>query len=116
MSYTPEQIKERYEKLPADIKAAMDSVDTTNTIIDIGQKHDLMYDQLSELVDEVGMVMVGLAPSIMFTNNIARRMQIDMGKAMLVTQDLNKEVFDKLRVSLKKIEDEAWRRHRRLQQ
>lgn len=104
MSYTPEQIQERYDKLPADIRQAIDSVDTTNTIVDIGEKHSLMYDQISELVDEVGLVMVGLTPSDRFAGNISRRMKVDIGKAMLVTKDINKEVFDRMRQSLKKIE------------
>ena len=104
MPYTQEQIKERYDKLPADIKQAMDSVDTSKTIVNIGEKHDLMYDQISELMDEIGLVMVGLTPSKMFVSNISRRMQVDIGKAMLVAKDVNKEVFDKMRDSLKKIE------------
>jgi len=104
MPYKTEQIKERYDKLPADVKQAMDSVDTTNAVVDIGEKHDLMYDQISELVDEVGLVMIGLTPEAMFVNNIARRMQVDMGKAMLIARDINKGVFDKMRASLKKIE------------
>ncbi len=104
MPYTPEQIKERYDTLPIDIRQAIDSVDTTNAVVDIGQKYDLMYDQISELVDEVGLVMVGLTPSARFVNNLARRMQVDMGEAMLIAQDINKGVFDKLRESLKNIE------------
>jgi len=104
MPYTKEQIQSRYDKLPADIKQAIDSVDTTNTVVDIGQKYDLMYDQISELVDEVGLTMIGITPEAVFVNNIARRMQVDMGKAMLIAKDINKEIFDKMRDSLKKIE------------
>jgi hypothetical protein len=104
MPYSKEQIQERYNKLPADIKQAIDSVDTTNAVVDIGEKHDLMYDQISELVDEVGLTMIGITPEAMFVNNIARRIQVDMGKAMLIAKDINKEIFDKIRDSLKKIE------------
>ena len=104
MPYSKEQIQERYNKLPADIREAIDSVSTTNAVVDIGQKYDLMYDQISELVDEVGLTMIGITPEAMFVNNIARRMQVDMGKAMLIAKDINKEIFDKMRDSLKKIE------------
>jgi|GEM_PF-1931441 hypothetical protein len=106
MPYTPEQIKSRYNKLPADIREAIDSISTTNTVVDIGQKHDLLYDQISELVDEVGLTMIGLTPEDRFVTNIARRMQVDTGKAMLIAQDINKQIFDKIRESLKKIEGE----------
>jgi len=106
MPYTPEQIQERYDRLPPDIREAIDSVSTTSIIVDIGQKNGLMYDQIEELVNEVGLVLVGLTPSPMFVSNIARRMQIDTGRAMLVTQDINKQIFDKMRDSLKKIEEE----------
>lgn len=104
MPHTKEQIQDRYNKLPADIKQAIDSVDTTNAVVDIGQKYDLMYDQISDLVDEVGLTMIGITPEAMFVNNIARRMRVDMGKAMLIAKDINKEIFDKMRDSLKKIE------------
>lgn len=104
MPYSQEQIQDRYEKLPADVKQAMDSVDTTKAIVDIGEKNDLMYDQMTELVDEVGLVMLGLSPSAMFVTNISRRMKVNMSKAMLVAQDINKEVFDKMRRSLQQIE------------
>jgi hypothetical protein len=105
MPYSKEQIQDRYNKLPADIREAIDSVSTTNVVVDIGQKYDLMYDQISELVDEVGLTMIGLTPETMFVNNIARRMRVDMSKAMLIARDINKEIFDKMRDSLKKIED-----------
>jgi hypothetical protein len=104
MPYSKEKIQERYNKLPTDIKQAMDSVNTTKTVVDIGQKYDLMYDQISELVDEVGLTMIGITPEAVFVNNIARRMQVDMGKAMLIAKDINKEIFDKMRDSLKNIE------------
>src|ERR1035437_454590 len=104
MPYSKEQIQDRYNKLPADIKEAIDSVSTTNAVIDIGEKYDLMYDQISGLVDEVGLTMIGITPEAMFVNNIARRMQVDMGKAMLIAKDINKEIFDKMRDSLKRIE------------
>jgi hypothetical protein len=104
MPYTKEQIQTRYDKLPADIREAIDSVSTTNAVVDIGQKYDLMYDQISELVDEVGLTMIGLTPETMFVNNIARRMRVDMSKAMLIARDTNKQIFDKMRDSLKKIE------------
>jgi hypothetical protein len=106
MPYTKEQIQTRYDKLPADIREAIDSVSTTNAVVDIGQKYDLMYDQISELVDEVGLTMIGLTPETMFVNNIARRMRVDMSKAMLIARDINKQIFDKMRDSLKKIEGE----------
>src|ERR1035437_9927810 len=104
MPYSKEQIQDRYNKLPADIKEAIDSVSTTNAVVDIGEKYDLMYDQISDLVDEVGLTMIGITPEAMFVNNIARRMRVDISKAMLIAKDINKEIFDKMRDSLKKIE------------
>jgi hypothetical protein len=104
MPYSKKQIQDRYNKLPADIREAIDSVSTTSAVVDIGQKYDLMYDQISELVDEVGLTMIGLTPEAMFVNNIARRMRVDMSKAMLIARDTNKQIFDKMRDSLKKIE------------
>src|ERR1035437_4195480 len=104
MPYSKEQIQDRYNKLPADIKEAIDSVSTTNAVVDIGEKYDLMYDQISDLVDEVGLTMIGITPEAMFVNNIARRMRVDISKAMLIAKDINKEIFNKMRDSLKKIE------------
>ena len=82
----------------------MDSIDTTRAVVEIGQKHDLMYDQITELANEVGLVLLGLTPSPMFVSNISRRMKVDINKATLIARDLNAQVFDKMRDSMKKIE------------
>ncbi|MDE2188466.1 MAG: hypothetical protein KGJ35_01915, partial [Patescibacteria group bacterium] len=107
MAYTTEQIQKAFDKLPVDIKQALSSIDTTGVVVDIGEKYDLMYDQISELADEVGLVMLGLSPSAMFTANIGRRMKTDFRKSTAIAGDINKQIFDKMRDSLRKMEAEA---------
>jgi hypothetical protein len=105
MIYNKEQLQERFDKLPVDVKAAVNSIDTTNAVVDIGLKHSLMYDQISELLDEVGLVMLGMVPSAMFVNDISRRMKVDVKKSSEIARDVNAQIFDKMRASLQKIED-----------
>jgi hypothetical protein len=104
MEYDYKILEEKYKSLPEDIQLALASTDVSKNILDIAQKHDLFLDQADELSDEVSYVMLGLTKSVDFVKTISKRLEIGEKKAIEVAQDINKEVFDKMRDSLKKIE------------
>jgi hypothetical protein len=104
MDYDYKTLEEKYKSLPGDIQLAMSSTDVSKTIMEIAQKHDLFIDQADELSDEVSYVMLGLTKSKNFVRAISKKLEIDEKKAVGISQDINKEIFDKMRDSLKKIE------------
>ena len=103
MKFTPEQIKEKYDSLPEDIKKAVTSVDTTDALIEIGEKYKLHVDKMGELLDETTLVMVGLESTKNFVNEIRNRLEISQDLAENIVKDVNNKILLKVRESLKKI-------------
>ncbi len=100
---TTEQLKEVYMKLPNDLKEAILSVDSTQVIEKVGKKYNLMIDKIGELADETGLVMLGLTPPREYIPNLSRRLGIDRESAKKIAEEINLQVFSKVRESLKKI-------------
>ena len=51
---TKQQLLERYQKLPEDLKEAIFSVETTEIIQKISKKYGLLIDKMGELASETG--------------------------------------------------------------
>jgi len=105
MTITKEQIKERFDSLPKDIKEAISSVDTTNKIMDIAKKYDIQIDEISELVDEVGLVMLGFTHPNDFISNLKRRLGVGKELAEILSREINSEIFIKIKESLRQISE-----------
>ncbi len=105
MQNTPEQIKQRFEALPKDIKEAISSVDTTSTIVDIGEKYKLHIDQIGELVDETGLIMLGFSKSNQFVSNIEKRLGISRNEANDLVREINDKILIKIRESMRESVD-----------
>lgn len=103
MIYTPQQLRELYLKLPQDLRDALFDIDSSGTIITIGEKHKLNVDEMGELADETGQVMLGVTHPNNFISNLAERLGVDKQKAKEIAEDINVNVFKKVRESLKKI-------------
>lgn len=109
MQYTQEQIKEKFESLPLDVKEAISSVDTTNTILKIGEKYRIQIDELGELVDETGLVMLGFVHPGDFVSGVKKRLNIPQDLAETLVREINNEIFLKIRESIRKISEKAVR-------
>jgi hypothetical protein len=105
MNYDYKILEEKFKALPEDIQLVMSSTDTSRTILEIAQKHDLFIDQADILSDEVSYVLLGLTRSKDFVRTISKDLEIDEKRAIEVAQDINKEIFDKMRKSLQEIEN-----------
>jgi len=103
MKLTSEQIKERFEKLPKEMREAIFSVDSSEAIQAIGKKYKLAVDKIGELADEIGLVTIGATPSHNFVSNLSRRLGVDREKARKIAQEINEQVFAKIREKLKKL-------------
>jgi hypothetical protein len=106
MEYTPEQIENRMNSLPADIREAMSKVDTTTAILNVGKKNGLHVDQMGDLLYCVGLVMLGFEKSDHFKEIIIEKIGVPFEQANIITADINNEVFLKLKESIKKIHEQ----------
>jgi hypothetical protein len=104
--FTSEQLQEQFEKLPKDLQNAVSSTSVHDSIVGIGNKYGLHVDQLGEMVDLVGLIMLGLSPSKDFVANFSRETGVRSDVATSIAEDINKEVFDKIRSSMRMIESQ----------
>jgi len=102
-NFTEEQIETMYKNLPNDLKTVFFSANKDETIESIGRKHNLTIDKIGDLANETGMVMLGVTHPNEFIGNLADRLEIDKEKARAIAQEINEQIFKKVRESLRKI-------------
>ena len=94
---------DKYRELPPDVREAIFSVDSADIIQSIAKKNNLTVDKMSELADEIGLLMLGNTEPKDFISNISRRLGVDKKTARDITAEVNDRIFTKIRESLKKI-------------
>jgi hypothetical protein len=104
MEYTREYRKKIFETLPPDLKEAIISTESADKLQEISSKHSLMLDQAGELGDAVGLFMLGLTRQSDFVNNVAKRLEISLPKALEISKDVDAGILDAVRSSLQEIQ------------
>ena len=105
LKFTAEQIQSRFEKLPKEIQDAITSADVHDNLMAIAKKYTLHIDQEGDLVDQVGLIMLGLSPSKEFVKNFSAVSGVDTATAVAIAGDINSEIFGKIRSSMRNIEE-----------
>lgn len=100
---TDEQILEKLDNLPQDLMDAVFGFETRKIIIGIGEKYKLGADKISELENETGMVIVGFTHPSDFIPNLIQRLGVDGETAGKIIEDVNAQIFAKVKESLEKI-------------
>ncbi|MBI1998892.1 MAG: hypothetical protein HYS73_00975, partial [Parcubacteria group bacterium] len=100
---TPDEFRKKYAELPPNLREAYGSVKTTEILEEIGKKHGLRVDQIGELVDETGYVMLGVTPPSDYVMKIEGAVNVSREKAKAVAIDVNDRVFKPIRDALKQV-------------
>lgn len=95
--------RERYEKLPSDLREAIFSEENADKIQEISKKYSLYVDKMGELAEESGLVMLGFTHPKDFIKNLSERLGVDAEKAKEIAKDVNEQIFGPVRESLKKL-------------
>lgn len=103
MQYTQQQLREKYENLPEDLKNAIFSVESSDAIQKISKNYGLMIDQMGELASETGLVMLGFTHPKDYIKNLSGRLGVDIETAKKIAQEINVEIFSKIKETLKKL-------------
>ena len=93
--------QQQFQNLPKDLREAIFSVDTADIIRAIAKKHKLAIDKMGELADEVGLLMLGITHPKDFINHLERRLETDSETTRNITEEVNTQIFAKIRESLK---------------
>lgn len=99
----PEEYHDKFSALPEDVKEAISSVNSAEKIRQVASKHKLHIDQVGELGTQTGLVMLGVLPPRDFVKAIVDKLQVTPEVARAIAADINTEIFNQIRESLKKI-------------
>lgn len=99
--FSAQEIQQKFEGLPEDIQVAISSPEVHDLIFEIGKKNGLMIDQTGHLVDQVGLVLLGLAQASRFVDDVSKQVGIPKDVASKIANQINTEVFSKIRRELR---------------
>ncbi len=97
-------LDEKFKSLPLDIQEALTSTEVAEQVKKIGQKYFLKIDQESILFDRISDILLGITSSKRFVEIFSRDAHVDQKTAFSIAEDVNKEIFDKIRASMQVIE------------
>lgn len=95
-----EEINKKIETLPVEVVKAISDSETNNTLVSIGQKHNLPIPTISDLDVEMRYVMLGFIHPNDFTARI-KALGIEEEKARAIAHDINEQIFMEIREELK---------------
>lgn len=98
---TPKQVLEKYNELPEKVRLAYSSEETTETIQQIGKKYNLHVDQMGELANQIGLIMIGVNRPDNLINQLKEVLKIEEKMATEIATAVNVEIFSPLREHLK---------------
>ena len=72
-NYTDQQIAQMYDNLPEDLKDAIFGLEMNEIVEKIGRENQLNIEQIGDLANETGMVMLGVTHPNEFIGNLTER-------------------------------------------
>ena len=100
------KLEETFETLPKDVQEALSSVDVSQKIMEVAKTHGILLDAVETLSDETTMVMLGLENPNEFPGGIEAKLGVSKEKAEQIAKDIDTQIFEPIRESLKKIYSE----------
>jgi len=101
MKFEFENLKDKYLSLPPTVQEAISSVEIADSIYSIGQKNDLQIDEMGELAQETGMVLLGMTRPEKFEDTLRQRLpRISAEKIQKIVGEINDEVFREIKSAL----------------
>lgn len=110
----PEEIiKQHWDRIPKKVRGVISAFNWESKVEEIGKKHKLHIDQMGELRNETLFMLVGLTHPGDFYTKIQEVLELPEEKTTAVVNDINEQIFSKIRQALVKAvgeeeEEEAW--------
>ncbi|MSU55558.1 MAG: hypothetical protein EXS46_03425, partial [Candidatus Taylorbacteria bacterium] len=106
-SVSERELQTHLSKLPESLRVALESVDSAKKVVEIGQKYALHVDKIGDLATETGMVILGFTHPGQFLPRLTRRLGMNENTIRPLAQEINTEIFLKIREALKEINGEG---------
>lgn len=100
--YASEQFWKLYEKLPQELKDVLWAEETGNNIYDVCQRYEI-EENLEDVVDLVGQVLVGVLPPEDFQATLEKELKLEKETAKKAGQEINRFIFYPVRTDLEKL-------------
>ncbi len=100
--YTQEQFWKLYEKLPQELKDAVFAEETGNNISEICERNKA-EENLGDIVDYVGQVLVGVLPPEEFQKVLEKEIGLGKETAKKIAQEINRFIFYPVKPSLEQL-------------
>ena len=94
-------IGEQLIKIPADIKAAIVSIDYKTKLQEITRRQKLLIDQAGRLETETTLVLLGLEKLGDYVSNLQNELGLPIMRAKEVSLDVSENIFKPIRESLR---------------
>ena len=100
--YTPEQFWKLYEKLPQELKDALFAEETGNNIYDVCKRNKIL-ENLDQIVEYVGQVLVGVLPPEEFQETLEKELKLEKDVVKNVGREINRFIFYPVKSSLEEL-------------
>ena len=100
--YTQEQFWELYEKLPQELKEALFAEETGNNIDEVCKKNGV-EENLDQIIEYVGQVLVGVLPPEDFQKNLEEELKFKKDVAKKVALEINRFIFYPVKPALEQL-------------
>ena len=101
--YTKEKLWKLYEKLPEELKEAIFSEETADSIWDICTRNGIDDERISEVARYTGRVLMGLLAPDELTEILERELKLEKERAKRISQEINRFVFYPVKASLEEL-------------
>ena len=102
-TFSDEEVQQKIDSLPADIQQLLYSSEMNTAIQQIGAARHLHVDQIGLLSALASNVMLGLTNTRDFVQAITEYLEVNETEAAAIAEDVNTQLFEKIRESLKQI-------------
>jgi hypothetical protein len=100
IKYTPTQYNNILDKLPQEIRDVVLSLDTSNHIWKIGEKHNLQIDKVGSMHDLAMDVMMGIVATKDFVKELQDTLQIGALEASVLARDVDENIFKPIKETM----------------
>ena len=100
--YTSKQFWELYEKLPQELKDALFAEETGHNIYETCKRNEI-EENLSEIVDYVGQVLVGVLLPEEFQEVLEKELKLKKAVAKKIAHEINRFIFYPVKPALEKL-------------
>ncbi len=101
--YPKKELWKLFLKLPEDLKETATSVESANTIYNIGKRNGLDEEKCAELSKFVGLTLFGLLPPVEFQETLEKELELEKEIAKNISREIARYVFFPVKSSLEEL-------------